>query len=95
MKARGYRYQYTVRRSGVIRWAVLAQIYADAAAWMEAHGASYDAEVAIGKATDHLSDRVALVARFAFRDAFGAWVGDDDGLVMLCFASALARTGDL
>jgi hypothetical protein len=31
----------------------------------------------------------------AFRDFFGCWINDDEGVLMLCFASAAAATGDM
>ena len=93
LSSRGYCFSYRVSRQGYIPWLLLAQIYAEAAAWLE-NNPRYDADLAIGKATDRLSDRVASVARFAFRDAFGATMGDD-GVMLLGFASALAQTRDL
>ena len=91
---KGYEFSYTVQRSGFLPWEKLSSIFADAAAWLEAHP-DYDTECAICTATDRFSDRVSSVARFAFRDAYGAWTGDDEGVMMLCFAAAVAETGDL
>lgn len=89
-----YRFTYTTRREGSIPMCTLAQIYRDAAAWLE-RNPGYDTSLAIGKATDRLSDQVASAAQIAFQEAFGAWIGNDDGIMALCFAAALADTSDL
>lgn len=94
MSRRGYRYQVKVLSTRYLPWAKLARIYADAAAWLE-RTPDYDAEWAIAKATDRMSFTVGSMARFIFRENFGAWTGDAEGVTMLCFASALAGTGDL
>ena len=91
---KGYRFQYHVRRDGFIPWSVMSRIFADAAAWLEANP-QYDAHTAIRKATDKLSDRVASIAPIAFRDTCCVWAGDDESVLMLCFAAAVSATGDL
>lgn len=74
--------------------AVFAQAYEDAAAWLE-QNPNYDASTAILKATDHLPEMTARLAGLAFFESFGCWCGDDEGVLMLCFAAAFARTDRL
>lgn len=93
-RVKGYAYSYQVLRHTFLPWRTLSAIYTDAAIWME-QNPGYDAHVAIGKATDKLSDRIASVAPMAFRDCFGACAGDDEGIFTLCLAAAIAATGDL
>ena len=92
MKSATFKYHKVCKYS--VPYKTLGRIWADAAAWMEANP-GYDAHVAIMKATDHLSSRLAHAATLEFSDSFGAWGGNDDGVLMLCFASVLANTGDL
>ena len=90
----GLEYAYLARRTGVIPWRSLADIYADAAAWLEAHP-DYTTSVAISKSTDRLPDQVANVAGHEFRSRFGEYNGDGVGILMLCLASTLSTWGEL
>lgn len=90
MKCATFTYRRVCKYS--VPYETLGRIWADAAAWMEANP-GYDAHVAIMKATDHLSSRLASAATLEFSDSFGAWGGDDEGVLMLLFAAASA--GDL
>lgn len=89
-----YRFHTFSRVGRSIPQAVFAQAYADAAMWLE-QNPSYDASTAILKATDHLSERTARLAALAFFKSFGAWSGDGEGVLMLCFAASFARTDRL
>ena len=91
---KGYEFNYQVRRTGVLPWGLLADIFAEAAAHLEG-SPQYDCEWAIAKATDRMPERTALIARFAFRDNFGVWNGDDESVMMLCFAACAARCGEM
>ena len=83
-----------VRRELQIAPEVVAAVYASAAAILE-NDFTYGVHHAITKASDHLPEHVYRFAFTAFHEAFGVWSGDDDGVTMLCFAAAIARTGDL
>lgn len=89
-----YRFHTFSRVGRSIPQAVFAQAYLDAAAWLE-QNPNYDASAAILKATDRLPERTAKLAALAFFESFGAWSGDDEGVLMLCFAAAFARTDRL
>lgn len=69
----------------------MSEVFERAAAWAEGNP-NYDVDLAIGKATDSHSLSTSLRARMYFRDAYGAWPGNDDGILMLCFAAAIARS---
>lgn len=90
MKCATFTYRKVCKYS--VPYKTLGRIWANAAAWMEGNP-GYDAHVAIMRATDHLSDRLASAATMEFTDSFGAWSGDDEGVLMLCFAAASA--GDI
>lgn len=92
--AKQYRFHTFKRVERSIPQAVFAQAYADAAAWLEKNS-NYDTSLAIRKVTDHLSEETSRLAAFAFFESFGAWAGNDDGVLMLCFASEFARTDSL
>lgn len=73
----------------------LAPIYAKAAGWLEENGPCYDAHLAIMNVTARLSFRTRAIAGNTFTDNFGCWIGNDEGVLMLCFAATLADAGDL
>ena len=74
-----------------------ATIYAEAAALLEGYPDIWDADRAIAQAAEkqRRAWKTAMLARMAFRDCFGCWINNDDGVLMLCFAAAAAKTGDL
>lgn len=94
MSARAYQFDTLRRVRGAVPQTVFAQAYADAAAWLE-QNPGYDASTAILKATDHLPETTARLAALAFLESFGAWIGNDEGVLMLCFAADFARTDRL
>lgn len=89
--AKRYRFHTFTRVERSIPQSVFAQAYADAAAWLE-QNPNYDASTAIFKVAEPISDRTARLAALAFFDNFGCWCGDDEGVLMLCFAAQFART---
>lgn len=80
-----------------VRNSALSQIYAEAAALMECEGYANvsAASDAIARVTWRLSFRVRAEANIVFRDNFGCWINNAEGILMLCFASAMAATGEL
>ena len=92
-----YGYEYTVRRWRTVKCETLASIYAEAAQQLEAHPEYDDPLYAIRKATEArgMDDGLATYAWMHFRGCTGAWNGGDESIVLLCFASAMAATGDL
>ena len=92
MKA--YRMPMTVIREVEIAPEVIAAVYANAAAILE-EDSTYGVHHAITKASDHLPEHVYRFAFTSFYERFGVWSGNDEGVTMLCFAAALAKTGDL
>lgn len=77
-----------------VRNSALASIYADAAAWLERNPSSAASD-AISVVTKRLSFRTSSEANIVFRENFGCWIGNDEGVLMLCFASEIARAGEL
>ena len=90
MKSAIFTYRKVCKYS--VPYKTLGRSWVEAAAWLEANP-GYDAHLAIMKAADHLSDRLAHAATLEFSDSFGAWGGNDEGVLMLCFAAASA--GDI
>ena len=72
----------------------LSSIYAKAAVWLERNPVE-SADVAIRQVTKRLSPVTISGACILFRDSFGCWIGNGEGILMLCFASAMAATGEL
>jgi hypothetical protein len=91
MSAPQYRFHTFSKVPRAIPQSVFAKVYEDAAAWLE-RNPEYDAATAILKTTDHLPERTARLAALAFFENFGAWAGDDEGVLMLCFAAQYSRT---
>lgn len=91
-----YGYHYTVRRWLPIPRALMASVYAEAAKQLEAHPEYDDPLYAIRVATEarRLDDSRARYMWRYFMERVGLWAGDDEGIVLLCFASAMAATGD-
>lgn len=92
----GYGFEYSVRRWREIPRALIASVYAEAAKQLEEHPEYDDPLYAIRKATEarKLDDSVALYIWRHFLDRTGAWLNNAEGIVLLCFASAMTATGD-
>jgi hypothetical protein len=94
MRSRHYLVPTMVRRMVRINAKTLADAYRAAAAWLEEHP-QYDAHTAISYATNKHPDSVYRYAFTAFREAFGVLGGDDESVLMLCFAAEVAESGEL
>lgn len=96
MTDRIYGFEYNVRRRREIPCALVASVYAEAAKQLEDHPEYDDPLYAIRKATEarKLNDSVALYIWRHFLDRTGTWLNDAEGIMLLCFASAMATTGD-
>lgn len=85
-----YRYFVWRRVWKTIPTAHFEKAYADAAAWLE-RNPGYDAHVAISAATEGWPEGCRALPAYEFRERFGQWAGDDEGVLILCFASVSVK----
>lgn len=81
---------------------VVAAIYRRAAVLMENDPKADDTDLAISIASserwrgdDHRAYVNRMLPRMAFRDMFGCWMNNDEGILMMGFAACAAETGDM